>query len=172
MKKRNYKQRERAPRKSLNGKRPIKQKMWDYMRRNKRFRPRDMMVLLSVNEWTVRSFLYPLERAGMIRKAEESLSRSTVMDSTYVFVAKENITQSPYVSSKEVFCYQTGRKIDVGARGLIRKALKQMGQNALARKIGVEPPTLSRVLKNTYPNPEHVYARARKILEKEMECLD
>ena len=43
---------------------------------------------------------------------------------------------------------------------LLKRAAARYGQRGVARKLGVSPATVNRVLHETYPNPEHVLAKA------------
>lgn len=155
------KKRERKPKPIFMGKRPIKQRMWDYMRRNKIFKPIDIMTILDVKYNTVRSFLYPLMLAGMIQKKEPS---KKIAHSVYVFSAKDSVILAPLVNSREVYCYVTGVSIDIGAKNILKGALEYMSQAQVAAKLGVSKATINLLIHNKYPNPAQMYKKIREIL--------
>jgi hypothetical protein len=156
------KTRVRNPRAKFNSVRPIKQRMWDYMRRNKTFKPEDMAILLEVKYHTLRSFLNPLELAGVILKKSKG---KTILDSVFVLVIKDNVINAPLVSAKEVYCYTTKISCDIGARGLLKKALASgMSQGEIADKVGVSKTTLNLLVHNKYPNPAPIYKKIRECL--------
>lgn len=155
------KKRERKPKPIFAGKRPIKQRMWDYMRRNKIFKPMDIMTILDVKYNTVRSFLYPLMIAGMVQKKEQS---KKIAHSVYVFTAKDNVIHAPMVNSREVYCYTSGISIDIGARNILKGALEYMSQGQIAEKLGVSKAAINLLVHNKYPSPAQMYKKIREIL--------
>lgn len=155
------KKRERKPKPIFAGKRPIKQRIWDYIRRNPIFRARDIMTILDVNYNTLRAFLYPLRVAGFI---QEKNSAKTMLDTTYVLVAKENVIYAPLITSREVYCYATKVSVDIGARHILTGALAYMSQGDIARKTGLSKTTVNLLVHNKYPNPAQAYKKIRECL--------
>lgn len=160
---RTYKVRERKPRQTMFGKRPIKQRIWDYMRRRKVFTPREIMTILEVNQNTLRSFLYPLMVAGFIQRKKVAEGKNKVLDSTYVFVAKDAVIQAPLVKSTEVYCYYSKTSCDIGARTLLKGALEQMSQGQVAQRLGISKTTINLLVHNKYPNPAEIYKKIREV---------
>ena len=150
----------RQPRTFRNGERTIKQKVWDYIRRNKLFTPRDIQVILRVDYQTLRGFLYPLEVAGLL----VARNKKIFMNKVYALNVKENEIYAPLVNKNEVYCYKSKSSCDVGARVLLKKALKSMSQQALADELGVSKATVNRVLHNNYPSPAPIYQKIRETL--------
>jgi len=159
-----YKPRKRIAKVIFAGKRSVKQRVWDYMRRNKIFKIKDLMCILDVKEYTIRYIIYALETAGYVqrKKRDDKKQRQVLMEATFVFLAKDNILIAPIITSNEVYCTTTGVKTDIGARKLLLNALKNgLGQNEVARKIGVDRSTMSLLVNNKYPNPHLLYKKVR-----------
>ncbi len=85
------------------GKRCIKQRVWDFMRRNKTFKATDLISLLEIKETTLRSILYAFEVAGYChKKKDETRGRKNFLNTTFIFLAKDNILIAPIISNKKV----------------------------------------------------------------------
>jgi len=156
-----YKKRERLPKKQFGGKRPIKQKIWDYIRRNKEFNVREILVLLDVNMATLRAFLYPLMIAGCIRKVG---NERNFKDASFVFIAKESEIYASLVSAKEVYLYGAKMSCDIGARAILKSVLKYKSQREVGAALGVSGTTINLLLSNKYPNPAPIYKKIRAVL--------
>jgi len=158
---RTYKKRERTPKLKFGGKRTVKQRVWDYMRRNPVFKPRDILTILDVNYNTLLGYIYPLTVAGFLQK---KTNKRNFLDSTYVFIAKENVIHCPLINSKEVYCYTTKVSVDIGARHILMGALKYMSQGDIANKTGLSKTTINLLVHNKYPNPANAYKTIREKL--------
>lgn len=151
------KQRKKIVKVMYAGKRSVKQRIWDTMRRIKVFTPKDIQSLLEVKEHTVRAVFYALEVAGYIRKDNGSQKlRKKFSDATFVFITKEKILLAPIINSKEVYCTTTDTKTDLAARKLLLNALKEYSQREVADKLGISATTVNQILNNKYPNPERI----------------
>lgn len=155
-----YKKRKRVLRPIFAGKRSVKQRMWDFMRRNRKFKMNDIVTLLDLKVNTVRTLLYNLELAGIVRREKKGVFR----DAVFTFLAKEEITEAPIITHKEVYCTTTQRSIKIEAYGLLKEALKEKSQGQLAKELEVDKSTLNLVLHRKYPNPKHIYEKAKERL--------
>ncbi|MDC7250330.1 MAG: hypothetical protein PQJ49_10475 [Sphaerochaetaceae bacterium] len=161
--KRTYKKRKRITKPVYGKQRTIKQRIWDYIRRNKVFQPSDIISLLEIKEATVRAFLVALENSGMIRRKE----KKQFMKATFVFVCKDEIITAPIVTSKEVFCVHTKTSYCIEARGLLKNILKYKSQREVGKILEVSPAAVNQILHNKYPNPAEMYKLIKNKLKDE-----
>ncbi|BAK73726.1 hypothetical protein [Arcobacter sp. L] len=166
MEEKKRKPRKRIAKTTFAGKRSVKQRVWDYMRRNKLFKVKDMQSILDIKEHTIRAIIYPLEVAGYIQRrgADETKARKVLFEATFVFLAKENILTAPIINSKEVYCTTTGIKTDIAARKILLNALKVMSQGDVAKRLELSKTTINQVLHNKYPAPHLIYKKIRECL--------
>lgn len=148
-----YKTRKRITKPTYGKQRSIKQRIWDYLRRNKIFKPSDIVAILELKETTVRAFLVALENSAMIRRKD----KKKFLDSTFTFIAKDEIVQAPIVTSKEVYCVHTKTSYLTEARGMLKEALKHNSQGELAKVLGIDKTSVNLILHNKYPNPSKMY---------------
>lgn len=81
----------------------LKQKIWNYMRRNKRFRVGDIMMILEVRDGTIRPLMWALESAKYIRLENEA---KEYKDRTYTFI-KDTGIKSPSIINGDVYDHNT-----------------------------------------------------------------
>ncbi len=87
----------------LKRKNDLKQKIWNYMRRNKRFRVGDIMMILEVREGTIRPLMWALQSAKYIRIENEA---KEYKDRIYTFI-KDTGIKSPSIVNGDVYDHNT-----------------------------------------------------------------
>lgn len=87
----------------LKRKNDLKQKVWNYMRRNKRFRVGDIMMILEVRDGTIRPIMWALESAKYIRIENEA---QEYKDRIYTFV-KDTGIKSPSIINGDIYDHNT-----------------------------------------------------------------
>jgi len=158
-----YKHTKRTSRQTYAKKMSIKQRVWNYMRRNRMFRVKDIVAIMELKESTIRYIICNLEAAGyVIRKTPNTNKKVFFMNATFVFTAKEHILIAPIITSKEVYCTTTNIKTYIGARKILRKVLKLgASQGEVAKVLNVDKSTISLLCNNKYPNPSLLYEKIR-----------
>ncbi len=87
----------------LKRKNDLKQKIWNYMRRNKRFRVGDIMMILEVRAGTIRPLMWALKSAQYIRLENEA---QEYKDRIYTFI-KDTGIKSPSIVNGDIYDHNT-----------------------------------------------------------------
>lgn len=156
---REYSKRKRTVKPIFAKKRSVKQRVWDFMRRNRKFKLEDIVTILDLNINSVRVIIYALESAGMIRRDK----KGKIKDATFTFLVKPEIVTSPIITPKEVYCTTTKRSYLIEAKGILKRVLKEKSQGQVAFDLNVDKTTVNLVLHNKYPNPEHIFKKIVKV---------
>lgn len=137
-----------------------KQRMWDLIRRKKIFPVSDILTLQGFSYQTARNFLIPLEVSGAIMAQKKCKFRERV----YVLNSDRNEYKVPLVNSLRVYFHKSKTSCDVGARVLLKKALKSKSQQTVADELCISKTVVNLVLHNKYKNPVYVYDKIREVL--------
>ncbi|WP_294962280.1 helix-turn-helix transcriptional regulator [Sulfurimonas sp.] len=138
-----------------------RQRMWDLMRRDKVFKVEKILAIQCFSQQTVRNFLIPLEIAGAL----SAQKRCKFSKRIYILNPDRNEYKAPSVNLQRVYFHKSDTSCDIGARSLLKKALKTgMSQQGVADKIGTSKATVNRVIHNNYPNPATIYKKIRECL--------
>jgi len=81
-----YKHTKRTSRQTYAKKMSIKQRVWNYMRRNRMFRVKDIVAIMELKENTIRYIICNLEAAGyVIRKTPNTNKKLFFMNTTFSY---------------------------------------------------------------------------------------
>lgn len=154
-----YKKRKRIVKPTFAGRRSIKQRVWDFMRRNRKFKLDDIVAILDLKKETVKVMIYAYEAAGMIRRGNKAWA---LKDTLFVFVEDIKIVTAPIITPKEVYCVQRKISCKIEAKAILKRALREKSMNEVAKDLELAKSTISMIANAKYPNPARVY---EKILE-------
>lgn len=153
-----YKKRKRIIKPHFANKRSVKQRVWDYMRRNRKFKLNDIVTILDLNVNTVKSILHCLQAAAMVRRQKDK----KLSECTFTFVEDDRIIKAPIITPKEVYCTTRNLSIKIEAKTLLKKIYKQKSQAKIAKELNLSKATVNLILNDKYPNVAKIYD---KILE-------
>ena len=106
----------------------IKQKVWNYMRRNKTFRFGDVIAITGVTEKYLRIFLVRLEHVGYVKILEKVKPFSSTY---YKFINCTGVT-SPTIDKGVLYDYNTKEYIEIKPISSITKILDCMTKDKMS----------------------------------------
>ncbi|MGE4399368.1 MAG: helix-turn-helix domain-containing protein [Campylobacterales bacterium] len=128
-----------------------KEKVWQYIRRNRRFAVRDVMMLTDTTKGFCKQMFWYLAETGYLRLESEGQSYE---ERVYVLVKNTGV-KSPALINNRVFDYNTGEEYEIYVRtptdtvNLIYLAIAPEGSRykEILETTGLPKPTLLRYLK-------------------------
>ncbi len=99
-----------------------KQKVWQFMRRNRAFRVGDLMVILEVKREFLKPLFWHLEEAGYLKLLQND---KDYKERIYQLVQDTGV-KSPSIINGEVYDYNTGASVHIKRRGMARRHLEAM----------------------------------------------
>ena len=138
-----------------------KQRLWDFIRRNKSFTPKTMAIIGGFSYQTLRNFLIPLEIAGVLKVQ----NKSKFMKRVYLLNTKMNEVTAPKVNWNRVYLHKEKLEVDVGAKALLLKEIKQSSQGRVAQQLGISKASINLLVHNKYQSPALMYKKIREMME-------
>ncbi len=148
----------RAIKPTFAGQKPIKQKIWEYMRRNPIFFPTEIRTIIEGSDTTLRGMINYLENAGYIQRVNDE---RRLKERCYR-LAKDTGKYAPMYNKGKFYDFNTGHELDLGARVLLKGALKESSMGDVAKRLDISKSTVSLIVAGKYPNPEHMYNKIRQ----------
>lgn len=107
----------------------IRQKVWNYIRRNRTFRFGDVIVITGVTYSYLNNMLRALKATGYIKELE----RVKPYNSTQFTLIKCTGVQCPSFKNKKVYDYNTKEEITIEHKPVVIKLLEQMNQEIMTK---------------------------------------
>lgn len=104
--------------------------------------------------------MIPLEVSGAITAQGKAKFRERV----YVLNSDRNEYKVPLVNASRVYFHKSKTSCDVGARALLKKALKSKSQQVVADELDISKTAVNLVIHNKHKNPVYVYDKIREVL--------
>ncbi len=154
-----YKPRKRKPRLLYMGKKPMSQKIWEYIRRNKVFCVKDILIILEPNNSTLKKYLFALLRAGYIRVIDEK----QIFENRSFRMISDTGVKAPTANRGFVYDFNTNKEIFIRAVSIINRYLKIKSQSEIGKIFGLSKATINLIIHKKYPNPWKVYEKIRVV---------